>query len=114
MRAWRHVFLTALAHGASVTEACRLAGVSRQHAYRCRARSSSFAQQWLDAQEEGTDALEDEATRRAFAGSDTLLMFLLKARRPEKYRDGFRVQHDVGQQLMEALQRAAEEVATER
>ena len=55
----------------------------------------------------GTDALEDEALRRAFHGSerpvfqgkelvgyvrdysDTLLIFMLKARRPEKYRERF-------------------------
>jgi hypothetical protein len=36
--------------------------------------------------ERGTDALEDVAVDRAIAGSDTLLMFLLRARRPEKYR----------------------------
>jgi hypothetical protein len=35
----------------------------------------------------GTDALEDEALRRAKDKSDTLLIFLLKARRPEKYKD---------------------------
>jgi hypothetical protein len=55
----------------------------------------------------GTAALEDEAVRRAYHGveepvfykgvqcgsvtsySDTLLMFLLKARKPAVYRDGY-------------------------
>ena len=31
--------------------------------------------------------LEREAIRRATEGSDTLMIFLLKANRPEKYRD---------------------------
>jgi hypothetical protein len=30
---------------------------------------------------------------RALDGSDRLLMFVLKARRPEKYRDNFTVRH---------------------
>ncbi len=31
--------------------------------------------------------MEAEARRRAFAGSDTLLIFLLKGARPDKYRE---------------------------
>ncbi len=103
---WREKFLAALARGCSVSQAARLAGISRQHAYRCRSRSQTFAQQWEDAIEQGTDALEDEAVRRALAGSDTLLMFLLKARRPEKYRDNVRVEHDASREMLEALQHA--------
>jgi len=38
------------------------------------------------------DALEDEAARRAFAGSDTLLIFLLKSRRPERFKDKTQVE----------------------
>lgn len=33
------------------------------------------------------DALEDEARKRAFNGSDVLLMFLLKGIRPQKWRE---------------------------
>ena len=40
---------------------------------------------WEDALEGGTDLLEDVARQRAINGSDRLLMFLLKARRPKKY-----------------------------
>jgi hypothetical protein len=36
--------------------------------------------------QQGTDRLEDVATERAIAGSDELLMFLLRGRRQEKYR----------------------------
>jgi hypothetical protein len=70
-----------------------------------RAADEAFARAWEDALEQGTDSLEDEARRRALQGvekpvfregrqvgtvteySDTLLIFLLKARRPEKFRD---------------------------
>ncbi|GIV16005.1 MAG: hypothetical protein KatS3mg022_3422 [Armatimonadota bacterium] len=109
-RDWREKFLAALARGCSVSQAARLAGVSRQHAYRCRQRSNTFAQQWEDAWEQGTDALEDEAVRRALAGSDTLLMFLLKARRPEKYRDNVRVEHDASREMLDALEEAIKRV----
>ena len=37
--------------------------------------------------------LEAVARKRAIVGSDTLLIFLLKAVRPEKFRDRYQVQH---------------------
>jgi hypothetical protein len=37
------------------------------------------------ALEQGLDSLEDEAIRRAFEGSDRLLMYVLNRRRPEVY-----------------------------
>ncbi len=81
----RKAFLAALRRGATVAAAAGAAGVARSTAYAWRARDSRFAAAWDDAVEDGTDALEDVATRLAFAGNDRLLMFLLKARRPEKY-----------------------------
>jgi hypothetical protein len=42
---------------------------------------------WDAARESGTDLLEDCARRRAIERSDTLLIFLLKARRPHVYRE---------------------------
>jgi hypothetical protein len=73
--------------------------------YKWRAADVELAAAWDDALEAGTDLLEDEALRRAKDGydeprfyegevcghvrkySDTLAIFLLKARRPEKYSD---------------------------
>lgn len=110
-RNWKPVFLRALEHGNSVSTACRLAGVSRATAYRARQRSPKFAQEWHDAWESGTDLLEDTAFERALAGSDTLLIFLLKARRPEVFRENVRMEHDLGKELLDALNRAAEESA---
>lgn len=76
-----------------------------------------------DAIETGTDLLEDDVRRRAVDGveeplfhqgkkvgltrkySDTLLIFLLKARRPAKYRDSVRLEHiDVTQLTTEQLE----------
>ncbi len=88
--------LQALAAGLSVKAACEVAGIGRRTAYDWRNEDQEFASAWDEAIETGTDALEDEALSRAMNGSDTMLIFLLKARRPEKYRDTHRVQHDGG------------------
>lgn len=88
----RLAFLTALAAGQSVTAAAEAAGIDRKTAYRWRDAEPDFADAWEDALEDGTDRLEDEALRRAYNGSDTMVIFLLKARRPKKYRE--RVQRE--------------------
>jgi len=103
----RDRFLRALALGSTVSNAAATAGISRRRVYELREDDAEFAAAWASAIEEGTDLLEDEATRRAYRGvdtpciyrgkigdtyrtySDTLLIFLLKARRPEKYRERF-------------------------
>lgn len=83
----RRAFLDTLAEGLSVKAACEAGGFSRNTAYRWREEDPDFAKQWDDAVEAGTDILEDVAHRRAIEHSDTLTIFLLKARRKEKYAD---------------------------
>lgn len=83
----RERFLIALGEGLSVAGAAKLAGVGRQTVYDWRKRDASFAAAWDDAIETGTDNLEDEARRRAMNSSDTLMIFMLKARRPDKYKE---------------------------
>lgn len=73
-----------------MTHACYEAGVSTAGAYKLRKNNPKFAQDWEDAQEIGLNSLEDVANERARGDSDVLLMFLLKAHRPEKYRDNFK------------------------
>jgi hypothetical protein len=65
----------------------KASGVSRATAYRFRGHDRAFAEAWDDAIEEAVDMLELEAHRRAIEGSDRLLMFVLRALRPEKYRE---------------------------
>ena len=69
------------------------AEIGRTAAYKWRDDDEAFAAEWEDAIEEGTDALEDEAIRRAKDKSDTLLIFMLKARRPEKFKDRAETTH---------------------
>jgi hypothetical protein len=82
----RCAFLTALAAGHSVTTACQLSRLGRTAAYAWRSDDPAFAAEWQDAADAGIDLLEDEARRRAMAGSDLLLIFLLRNRRPAVYR----------------------------
>jgi hypothetical protein len=69
-----------------VTTACQLSRLGRTAAYAWRGDDPAFAAEWLDAAEAGIDLLEDEARRRAMGGSDLLLIFLLRNRRPDIYR----------------------------
>ena len=111
----RAAFLKTLAGGGSITKGCELIGISRQAMYARRSADEDFAREWDDAVEAGTDCLEDEAFRRAFEGtekpvgfykgqasahvkeySDTLMIFLLKGRRPDKYRESVQHEHSGG------------------
>lgn len=83
----RDEFLAVLSEGESVQSAANAIAVSRQAVYKLRETDDGFAALWDGAINSGTDILEDEAVRRAKKSSDVLLMFLLKGRRPEKYKD---------------------------
>lgn len=78
-------FLRLLASGMSVTSACEGAGINRVYAYQLRRSNPEFAAKWEEALESATDALEERARERAMESSDTLMIFLLKANRREKY-----------------------------
>lgn len=97
--------LTALAQSGNVSVACRAAGISRASFYEWQESDPEFKKAAAAAKDEATELLEAEALRRARSGieepvfyqgkkcgavrrySDTLLIFLLKAARPEKYRE---------------------------
>ena len=89
-------FLNALSIGGSVARACRYVGMARANPYRWLESSEEFAEQFAVAKEYGGQRLEDWALSRAMDSdnpSDRLTEFLLKAARPEVYRD--RVDHHV-------------------
>lgn len=89
-------FLNALSVGGSVARACRYVGMARGNPYRWLDSSEEFAEQFAVAKEYGVQRLEDWALSRAMdqdSPSDRLTEFLLKAARPEVYRD--RVDHHV-------------------
>lgn len=84
-RAREQAFLAALAAGKSVAAAAAAAGVARRTAYNWRDSDAAFAAAWDEAFEAGTDRLEDLALQAAEAGSEKLLLALLKARRPQRF-----------------------------
>lgn len=105
-RSWEDSFLKELARAGNVSAACRKVKISRTIAYELREQATDFAELWAEAIETATDGLEQEAYRRAVKGvrkptgwykgvpggyvqeySDTLLVLLLKANRPEKFRE---------------------------
>lgn len=102
---WKQPFLEAISRGLCVREACRIAGITPGPVYHQRNTDEEFQKEWDRVADLGTELLEQEAQRRAFHGtekpvfykgeqcgviqeySDTLLMFVLRGRKPEMYRD---------------------------
>ncbi len=83
----KKAFLETFAECGIVTAAAKVVGIRRDTVYSWRKDDPSFADAMDAAGDEATEALEGEARRRAMESSDTLLIFMLKANRPEKYRD---------------------------
>jgi hypothetical protein len=108
---WTEAFLQGIQAGLHVLDAATMAKVNVATPYRRRDEDEAFRLAWEQADRIGTQALEAEAGRRAYHGtlkpvyymgkecgqireySDTLLMFLLRARRPKKYRDNAKFEH---------------------
>lgn len=105
-------FLGALRHnGGNATNAAKIVEVSKETVFHHKRLDPEFAAEWIKAVHESTDVLESEAIRRAVDGftepiffqgvqcgevrkySDLLLIFMLKARRPNVYRENIRHEH---------------------
>lgn len=107
----RERFLEYLSDHANVSLACKEIGHPRATLYLARERDAAFKEAWDDALDVGVAILEKEVRRRALEGcdepvfyqgiecgvvrkySDTLAIFLLKAHRPEMYRERHQVEH---------------------
>jgi hypothetical protein len=83
-------FLEELQQQGSVTHACRVAEVGRRTVYDWRRLDGEFGRRWDDVVESTIDELEQSAFQRAREGDTTLLIFLLKTRRPQIYGQGSR------------------------
>ncbi len=107
---WRERVLSALREGYSISGAAKFAGVSRSHVYRNMERSPKFREQVNQAYDEGTDRLEDIALNLAAEGNGQVLMFLLKGRRPQRWREQMKMEHDAGAEFLQALAEFAKEL----
>ena len=85
--------MAALAKTGNISASARAAEIERTTHYRWLRSDPEYARAAEQAMEEAVDVLEAVARKRAIIGSDTLLIFLLKAARPEKYRDRYDVRH---------------------
>lgn len=108
-KAWMEPFVAALEEYGTVSHAARVAGINRQYAYVVRKENPDFAAAWDGALQVATDDLEQEAVRRAKDGSDTLMIFLLKARRPEMYRESKTIEHTGTLNLVELVAKIEDE-----
>ncbi len=104
-------FIRAFSKVATIYHAARMVGIDRRRHYEWLQRDEEYAKDFAEAQEIAIEHLEVEARRRAVEGvrepvgfyrgkpatyvrrySDLLLIFLLKAARPEKYRDNMSIE----------------------
>jgi hypothetical protein len=115
VRHQKKAFLDRFREHGNVSRACRETKVNRADVYRWKEHDEDFMLGWNIAEVEATEVLESAAYDRAVHGvtqetpiyfrgtaidsvvkteySDTLLIFLLKARAPEKYRERHDVKH---------------------
>lgn len=103
-------FLNAFRESGVIQHAADAAGVHRATVQEWRGKDPAFDREYEAAYEASIDLLEQEARRRALVGvtepvyqngkqvgqmqkySDTLLIFLMKGARPQKYRDNARLE----------------------
>jgi hypothetical protein len=101
-------FFDALGKGNPVEKALQASGYKRVAVYEWRAKDEEFRRKWDEAIDEAVELMEAEADRRALEGvkkpimyqgeqvgeireySDVLLIFRLKALRPDRYREHIR------------------------
>jgi len=101
----QEAFLAAYAQTGIISAACQAANISRQTYYNWYNGDDEFRERAKEAKQAATDAMEYEAWRRAVQGdekpyyyqgrvvgnireySDNLLMFLLKSRDPDRFKD---------------------------
>ncbi|MBV8966808.1 MAG: hypothetical protein JO191_11605 [Mycobacteriaceae bacterium] len=120
-RTWQDKFLADLAEHGNISRACRKAGIGRSTAYDERARSEEFERLWEEAEEAGTDAIEqrvrDEAARPD--GDPRLAIFWLKSRRRTKFGERFaeeeiqRIRRDIEQATVTRLRAEIETLPPE-
>ena len=118
----KKIFLDVLRRTGKVVQSAQAAGYSdSSYLRKLRRDDESFAAEWDEALEAGMDRLEDEAVRRGVEGveepvfyrgdivgyklnySDQLLMFMLKAGRPDKFAERKKIEGHIDGKIGVAL-----------
>lgn len=85
------------ARGLSIQAACDLQGVSSVAFHRYKRLNPEFAaNEWADAEAMNSAVLEDRATMLAHSAdnrSPAMLIFMLKSRLPDRYRENLKMEH---------------------
>jgi len=112
----REKFLKELTRRGIVADACKIANVGRATVYKWKEEDADFAAAWKEAVDTAIDTAEREAWRRAVEGtdkpligrvgkdqdgvittikeySDSILLRILSAHRPEKWREKQSIEH---------------------
>lgn len=85
----RLAFLMEYEARGSLTAAATAAGIVRRTHYDWLEKDPEYVRDFAAAKARAIESLETVAFERAFDGSDLLLIFLLKAANPAKYRDKY-------------------------
>lgn len=120
------LFLETYSMCGNISRAAEIAGICRSSHYNWINDDETYKIYFAEAEQEAIDRLETEARRRALNGvsepvfhqgmqcgtvqkySDTLLIFLLKGARPQKYRDNVSVDANVNVNFEQLLKKALE------
>jgi hypothetical protein len=105
---WEARFLELYKQSGNITLSAAGVNLSRAAIYDRRKRYKTFARLMDETKQEAIEILEATAWKRAQTQSDTLLIFLLKALKPQMYRETKRVILDVPDKLQRELQLAAD------
>jgi len=115
----QEVFLAALSEWGTVKKSCQLSGVAHDTYKRWHADDWRFAQGCTEARYAFAESLEDIALERVTnpdknRGSDVLLLGLLNANMPKKYRPQLQMSDESSKELIKEWREAAHEVAKSR
>ena len=112
----QEVFLAALSEWGTIKKSCALASLTYDTYKDWHAADYKFAERCTEARYTFAESLEELALERVTnpdknRGSDVLLLGLLNANMPKKYRPQVQMSDDASKELMHEWRRAAQEVA---
>lgn len=88
-------FLTLYSRGGSVRAVAKAVGVSTVTVFNHARNDPEFRDKYHQAMESNTDALEDVLHEMALQGNVAAVFGILKARRPERWRDNYQARATV-------------------
>lgn len=94
----RETVLESLRQGVTRGRAAEAAGIARSTLYQHMKDDSDFAQAVKDAEECAIDKVEDALWRKAVSGHPTCMIFYLKNKRPEVFKEVSRFEGAVKQE----------------